>query len=317
MRSRMPALTRGAVNGGTAAGPDAGPGARRPRLLAGAVWLALVLAGVVLVALTLLPGSSSPPPRAVVASLPFWNITHGADTVLAHRDDFTEVSPWMYGLSADGRIDTQYGQAQTAAVDGQLTRLRGAGLKLVPTLANITADRWSYQPAASILHDPVRMKQHVAAIVGLVRQHHYAGIDIDYENLRAGDRRPFTAFITALGTALHADGKVLSVALFAKTTNAGVDQRNLAQDYAAIGRVADQVRLMAYDYHWAASAPGPVAPLPWVRAVLKYAKSQIPARKVILGIPLYGYDWSAGHGRPPARRVVRERGQLPREVRRR
>src|SRR6185437_4363560 len=157
--------------------------------------------------------------------------------------------------------------------------------------------RWSYQPVAGILHDPVRMKQHVAAIVNLVRQHHYAGVDIDYENLRAGDRQAFTAFITALATALHADGKMLSVALFAKTTNAGVDQRNLAQNYAAIGRAADQVRLMAYDYHWATSGPGPVAPLPWVRAVLKYAKSQIPARKVILGVPLYGYDWSGGHGR--------------------
>ena len=39
-----------------------------------------------------------------------------------------------------------------------------------------------------------------------------------------------------------------------------------------------------------------MAPVGWVRAVLRYAKSQIPARKIILGIPLYGYDWSGGHG---------------------
>jgi spore germination protein len=74
-----------------------------------------------------------------------------------------------------------------------------------------------------------------------------------------------------------------------------VDPRNVAQNFAAIGRVANQVRIMAYDYHWATSAPGPVAPLPWVRSVLKYAKSQIPAHKIILGVPLYGYDWSGGN----------------------
>jgi len=72
-------------------------------------------------------------------------------------------------------------------------------------------------------------------------------------------------------------------------------QRN---DYAAIGRAADQVRLMGYDYHWDSSPPGPVAPVSWIRAVLRYAKTRIPASKIILGAPLYGYGWSGGHGTP-------------------
>jgi spore germination protein YaaH len=83
--------------------------------------------------------------------------------------------------------------------------------------------------------------------------------------------------------------------VFAKTTNAGTAPFNVAQDYAAIGRAADQVRLMAYDYHWPTSPPGPIAPVGWVRSVLRYAKTQIPAGKIVLGIPLYGYDWSGGH----------------------
>ena len=126
----------------------------------------------------------------------------------------------------------------------------------------------------------------------------YAGIDIDYEDLQASDRTAFTTFITQLAGALHVAGKMLSVDLFAKSSDRGYDQRNLAQDYQAIGRVADQVRLMGYDYHWASSGPGPVAPISWIRAVLSYAKTQIPAGKIILGVPLYGYDWSGGHGTP-------------------
>ena len=34
-----------------------------------------------------------------------------------------------------------------------------------------------------------------------------------------------------------------------------------------------------------------VAPLPQVRAVLNYALTEIPADKIFLGIPNYGYDW--------------------------
>jgi spore germination protein YaaH len=270
---------------------------RRPRL-AGLAWLAVVLAGAVAAGLTLLPLSSPArgPGRAVVASLPFWDIGNGTATVLAHRRDFTEVSPFIYGLAADGRVVAQYGPSQTATVGAAIARLRRAGLPVVPTLANITAGNWSYTPVARMLHDPALRRQQVAAIVALVLAHGYAGIDIDYESLHAADRHPFTAFITSLAAALHSRGRTLSVAVFAKTSNAGYGQANLAQDYAAIGRAADQVRIMAYNYHWATSPPGPVAPIGWVRAVLRYAKAQMPARKIILGVPLYGYDWSGGRG---------------------
>jgi spore germination protein YaaH len=264
----------------------------------GLTWLAVVLSGTVAAGVTLLPLShpGGGPARAVVASLPYWDIRNGTATVLAHRQDFTEVSPWIYGLAADGRIEAQYGPAQAPAIATAIARLRQAGLPVVPTLANITAGNWSYAPVARMLHDPAQRRQQVAAIVALVLAHRYAGIDIDYESLHAADRRPFTAFVTSLAAALHAHGRTLSVAVFAKTSNAGYGGANLAQDYAAIGRAADEVRVMAYNYHWATSPPGPVAPIGWVRAVLRYARTQIRASKIILGVPLYGYDWSGGRG---------------------
>ena len=159
----------------------------------------------------------------------------------------------------------------------------------------MTEGAWSYQPVARMLHTPALMSSQIAAIVSLVGQQHYAGIDIDYEGLHAGDRQAFSTFIARLGAALHAHGKILSVAVFAKTSDAGYGGQNVAQDYAAIGRAADQVRLMAYDYHWDSSPPGPIAPVSWVRSVIGYARTQIPAGQLVLGIPLYGYDWVGSH----------------------
>ena len=286
--------TKAASNGGRA--PGTAP--KRPRhRFAGAAWLVVVLAGAVLVGLTMVNLQGSAPRHTlVVASMPYWNISHGTTVVLGHRQNVTEVSPWMYGLSSSGQIGTQYPPGQAAAVAAEITRLRAAGKLIVPSIANITGGKWSYAPVGRMLHSPQLMAAQVASIVALTEREHYAGIDLDYENLHAGDRQAFTTFVTRLAGALHARGKVLSVAVFAKTTNAGTDPRNLAQDYAAIGRAADQVRLMAYDYHWDSSPPGPVAPISWVRAVLRYARTQIPASKIILGVPLYGYDWVGHHG---------------------
>jgi spore germination protein YaaH len=261
---------------------------------AGAVVLAALAAALTFV--VLLGSSAAAPGGTSVASLPFWSIGNGTATVLSHRADFTEASPWIYGLTPAGQINSQYGPGQAAAVRADTSRLHAAGLRIVPTVANITNGNFAYQPVAQLLHNPALMQRHIAALVTLASRHGYAGIDIDYEDLHATDRQAFSTFVTRLGAALHARGKILSVAVFAKTTDAGYAPRNVAQDYAVIGRAADQVRVMAYDYHWASSGPGPIAPVSWVRGVLAYAKTQIPASKIILGIPLYGYDWTGGHG---------------------
>ncbi|HEY6422115.1 MAG TPA: glycosyl hydrolase family 18 protein [Pseudonocardiaceae bacterium] len=269
----------------------------RRRYLSGSVFLILLFLGAVLVVgpRMLLPGRA--PDTLVVGSLPFWNLTEGPSVVLANRGNFNEVSPWIYGISQNGQIVAQVPEraAETAA---GVDRLRRSGIPLVPTIANVTNGGWAYEPVAHMLHDPGAMDRHVTEIVALVKREGYAGIDIDYEDLRATDREAFSTFATRLGEALHAEQRTLSIAVFAKTSDAGEDQRNVAQDYAAISRAADEVRLMAYDYHWAASPPGPVAPITWVRQVLDYAKTQIPADKIVLGVPVSGYDWVNGRGEP-------------------
>jgi spore germination protein len=313
--SRRPGLTL-ADQPGPSAAPSEPDARRRRRRVNGGAWLAVIPVGILAVALTVHAFSGSPqmaqPPRVVVASLPYWSLGQGTAAVLANRQAVNEVSPWIYGLASDGQIVLDSGVSKPALTTS-LSQLRARGLPLVPTIANVDAQgNWAYPPVARILHNPVLMARHVAAIVALVDSGHYAGIDIDYEELLAGDRQDFTAFVTRLAGALHARGKILSVALFAKATNAGYAPRNLAQDYAAIGKVADQVRLMGYDYHWATSPPGPIAPVSWLRSVLSYAKTQLPAAKIILGVPDYGYNWSGGHGIgiawPQAMRLSRQPG---------
>lgn len=271
---------------------------RAVRWLVAVVVLAAVAVGVALTVPRHNAVDTRAPSGRVVASMPYWAIAADTAVVLAHRSNFSEASPWMYGLDARGDVVPQYEQNDTAVTDA-LDSLRSAGLPLVPTIANVVnGGDFTYQPIAGVLHDPGRRAKQVADIVHLVTGNDYAGIDIDYENLRAVDRQVFTDFVTELATALHTRGKTLSVAVFAKADDAGYDQRNQAQDYAAIGRAADQVRLMGYDYHWETSPPGPIAPVEWIGSVLDYAVTQIPAQRIVLGVPLYGYDWTGSTGTP-------------------
>src|SRR5450755_178968 len=146
---------------------------RRHRVVGSGAWLAVIPAGILAVLLTVHAVSGSPrvvvqAPRTVVASLPYWSIGTGTDAVLANRQDVNEASPWIYGLAGNGQIVLDSGISK-AALARSLSQLRARGLPLVPTLANVDGQgNWTYPPVARILHDPVLMARHVAAIVALV-----------------------------------------------------------------------------------------------------------------------------------------------------
>jgi spore germination protein len=268
----------------------------RWRLLTGSGFLIVLFLGAVALLVTVprMLGPSEKPASLAVASLPFWNLTAGQTVLAANRGTFNEVSPWIYGITNNGQIASQVPPERAAEAAAGMAQLRTLGIPLVPSIANRTNGLWAYEPVANMLHNPAAMTRHINDIVALVQRERYDGIDIDYEDLPAADRQVFTTFVTRLADALHDKNKILTIAVFAKTTDAGEDGRNAGQDYAAIGAAADEVRLMAYDYNWSGSKPGPVAPLPWVRDVLTYAKTQIPAEKIVLGVAVSGYDWVDG-----------------------
>ena len=258
-------------------------------------WLIGLLAVGMVVTTLVGSGSSAPAaaeaaPRRVTAWLPWWDQARALESFEANADLFGTLSPFWYEMTS-ATVLSPYSGAGAAAV---LDAAHSAGVPVVPTITNdFDAGR-----VTTMLATSASRQAHVQAIVGLVVDHGYDGIDIDYENLAATDRARYSAFLAELGSSLHGAGKVLTVAVHPKTSEPGSWSGPQAQDYAAIGAAADRVRVMAYDYHWASSSAGAIAPITWVDEVATFATTVIPAAKVELGIGLYGYDWvgSAGVG---------------------
>ena len=113
------------------------------------------------------------------------------------------------------------------------------------------------------------------------------------------------AFVGELADRLHADGRTLTVSI-PPVYDAGQtdDSGYWVYDYAAITPLVDSIRVMAYDYSNASTDAGPVAPLDWVERVIAgtSAASGDPS-KLVLGVPLYGYNWPISRQRhvPDAR----------------
>ncbi len=119
----------------------------------------------------------------------------------------------------------------------------------------------------------------------------FEGVDIDFEYILPEDRIPFADFVRDVGNAMHTLGYPVSVALAPKTSDTQTGLLYEGKDYRLLGEAADYVLLMTYEWGYTYGPPLAVAPLNKVREVVEYALTKIPASKINLGIPNYGYDW--------------------------
>jgi len=205
----------------------------------------------------------------------------------------TEISPVWYRPTGSGQLvfASPEAEQQASVVEAQASSHHVA---IAPTIANERDGQWDEPLIHGILSDPQTRAAHVTAIVELARSHRWAGIDLDYESLRAADRAAYSAFVRSLATALHRAHRRLTLTVHAKTAEPGDWSGAQAQDWRSLGQVADEVRVMAYDYSTEDSAPGPIAPPAWVNGVLRLAVSEVPRAKILLGVATYGYDWTSG-----------------------
>ena len=244
---------------------------------------------------TLSPANADNPPRKILSGwLPDYSLARNLPTVEGNLDLIRDISPFWYGLTGENSIKDKYALGKyTTPKEQVIARLKANGILLLPT---ITDDNKKFV-LANLLANPTSRSNIVQTIKSLVLKYNYDGIDLDFETFYTQDGRSswaalkpnWIAFIRELSTALHDQGKLLSVTTppdFApETKRAG----NWIYSWAEIGPLIDRLRIMAYDF--STTSPGPIGPLPWTEDGVKYAITQMPASKVFLGIPGYGRDW--------------------------
>ena len=205
----------------------------------------------------------------------------------------TYVTPFTYGITAQGGLLP----LDDGRILSEAARLGTAPLMHLSTLTE--EDNFSSERAVLLLSDRRRQDALIEQIEAVIARKGYQGVDVDFEYIPGAQREAYAAFITRLREQV-APLPVLA-ALAPKTW---ADQPGLlyeGHDYALLGKAADYVLLMTYEWGYTYGPPMAVAPLPSVRQVVEYALSEIPPEKIYLGIPDYGYDWPLPYRRGETR----------------
>jgi spore germination protein YaaH len=241
------------------------------------------------------------PTKTVIGFLPYWLLDKASTS---YSKQITTLA--YFGLRVDGNgniqklLNAQQEEPGWHALDsGKLDQFFSNALKNKQTLS-LTVVSGEINAINDLVSDPiVHAKNLVSDLKPIMDKYKFTDLNLDIESTESATppaREHFTQFVRQVKKELK-NNQTLTVEI----SGQDVIKHNLI-DPLAMSKIADNIVLMAYDYHSTSSfVTGPVAPLSGAGVTSEYdvisaiekALDEVPAIKLILGIPLYGYGWES------------------------
>lgn len=241
----------------------------------------------------------SSPKKQVIGFLPYWLLDKASPDYSPYITTLT-----YFGLSVDNdgtilkltnpqELQPGWSALKSGKVDPFLQNAKKHTIT-----RSLLLDTGDSNTINILMADPVvHARNLIRDVKPLLKHYSFSDLNLDIEYTQEASstaRLHFTQFIQEVRRNL--DPKIT---LTIEVSPVDVIKKQLI-DIQSVGKIADYTVIMAYDYHSTdSSVTGPVAPLFGAGVTSEYdvatavvkAVSVIPSQKIVLGIPLYGYEW--------------------------
>lgn len=162
---------------------------------------------------------------------------------------------------------------------------------------------------SALIKEPKKHAENlITNVAPIMQKYGFTDLNIDIESFKEASesaQQQFTAFVQEVKKGMNENN--LGTLTVEINPTALVKTRLI--NAKEVSKIADYLVLMAYDFHYIYSyIAGPVAPIGGagkireydVETALKEMLNMVPLEKIILGIPLYGYEWETLSDKPGA-----------------
>ncbi|MDH7577431.1 MAG: glycosyl hydrolase family 18 protein, partial [Bacillota bacterium] len=198
---------------------------------------------------------------------------------LGNTDVVNELALGWYAVDAEGNLLTRSrtGWQRPSGWESVLSTAEEYSIRTEMVVHEVNRERMLNQ----LLENEEAVKHAVEQITAEAAQH-YSGVNLNLEGLGLSEtgeqltqvQNSFTRLITLLAESLQSRGLTLTLTIHAPNSV------YKGYDYAALGRVADRIIIMAYDY-----GPRP-EPNSLVIQAIEQALRHIPKEKLVLGVSI-------------------------------
>lgn len=199
------------------------------------------------------------------------------DAMLANTKGINVISPTWFTLVGND------GDFSSFATQSYVDKAHERGIEVWALVGNVeSVDVDMYE----VLAGTTSRTHLIDGLINTALEYGLDGLNIDFENISLDAGEPFIQFIRELSIPCREHGIVLSVDNYVPMGHTD------HYDRGEQGLVADYVVIMGYDEHYAGSdEAGSVASINFVESGIANTVEQVPAEKVINGIPFYTRIW--------------------------
>ena len=229
-------------------------------------------------------------PLSVFGFLPYWNLSRNYQSPKA----ITDSAYFAINLEADGTLTNDVGlQRLNLYIQNYLSTTPHANHHIVVTAFNTTH-------LESLLSNPNYSQRAINNILSTLKSGSFDGINLDIEP-NTPPKPTTSAMLTEFIKQLRSELSLINNNSLLTLDLPPNPNRHNVWDLNQLSLYIDYFIVMSYDYHRPQSMrAGPVAPLfgsnraHWSQDVssnIETIMKQVDNNKLILGVPLYGYEW--------------------------
>uniref|UniRef100_A0A1A8QSX5 Chitinase domain-containing protein 1 n=1 Tax=Nothobranchius rachovii TaxID=451742 RepID=A0A1A8QSX5_9TELE len=225
-----------------------------------------------------------------------WN-SHGYDVAKMFGSKLTSVSPvW---LQLRRRAPETFDVTGLHDHDSSWVKAVRKSNKKVRMVPRLLFDGWSYHDYMSVLGSEDEIEELGSELVDVAKTEGFDGFTLElWSQLGGNKREELVHLVKHICEALKSKKLDCILVIPPAVTNTGQPGMFGREEFEELAPVVDGFSLMTYDYS-SGPNPGPSAPLPWVReCVLQLSPNTQWRQKILLGLNLYGLDFSS-HGAEP------------------
>lgn len=243
--------------------------------------------------LSLSETQAPPDSYQIFGFLPYWNLKKLTNDA---TDGITHLAYFTLHLGDNGELVKLDRPGEQEPGYTNYNRLI-ADPSNMPSNLVLTFMPYDQDALTSLLNNAQARQNATTTILERIKESGAVGINIDYEPLGGippSLRNNFTQFIKELSQKLQAD-TLLSISIYPSAA-----ARPRIWDLASLAPLTDYFVVMTYDYHLpSGNQSGPNSPLRGAGTLFEYdiltnlaeITKLVPSRKLLLGIPFYGYEW--------------------------